>query len=147
MKGIDLLRSADEPSTIQQRHGEFARFILCCDEDGRDPFGIAECDVIAYLRWLYEQAKIEPSSVAHYVSAINTALRGLGVTQACDISTEAIQRILKARRGYQKTWKQAPALPRIAVPFDAIYDIAHDARRALERGITTVAKDCTAIMF
>ena len=146
-KGIDLLRSADEPSTIQQRKGKFTRFILLCDEDGRDAFQIDEYDVIAYLGWFYEETKIGPSSVAHYVSAINNTLRGLGVTPPCDISTAAIQRILKARREYQKMRKQAPALPRLAMPFDAIYEIAHAARRALDCGFTRVARDCTAIVF
>ena len=147
MKGIDLLRSADEPSTIQQRQGKFTRFILFCDEDGHDPFHIDECDVIAYLGWPYEEGKVGPSSVAHYVSAINTTLRAFGVTSPCNIYTAARQRILKARRGYQKMWKQAPALPQLAMPFDAIYDIAHAARRALDRGVTGVARDCTAIVF
>ena len=141
MKGIDLLRIADVPSTT------FTRFILFCDEDCRDRFHIDECDVIAYFGWLYEEAKVGPSSVAHYVSAINTTLRGLGVTPPCDISTAARQRILTARRGCQKMWKQALALPLLAMPFDAMYEIAHAARRALDRGVTGVARDCRAIVF
>ena len=145
--GLALLQAGDELSTMRGRQTKFLRFMLFCDEDGRDALQIDECDIIAYLGWLYEEGRVGSGSVAHYISAINTTLGALGIIPPADRSTSGKERILKARKGYQNRWIGTPAAPRVAMPFGAIFEIARSGIRALDHGVTGVARDCASIVF
>ena len=138
-KIVALLQAGDEQSTTRGGQTKFLRFMLFCDEDCRNALQIDECDIIAYLGKLYEEGRDGPSSVARYISAIDTTLGALGTTPPAERSTFARERILNAMKGYHKRWIGTPGAPRVATPFDAIFEIARAGIRAPDHGVIGVS--------
>lgn len=99
------------------------------------------------MGWLYGEGRVGPSSVPHHISAINTTLHALRIITPADRYTSARERTLKARKEYHKRWIGTPAAPRVAMQFEAIFEIAWTGIRALDHGVSGVARDGVSILF
>lgn len=102
---------------------------------------------MAYLGWLFDEGKVGPPSIAHYVSANNTTLRALGLPAPADESDAAADRIKKARNDYKKHCFRSAPPPRVVMAFHPIYDIAPLARSAINSGSIRTARDFECLVF
>jgi hypothetical protein len=60
-----------KPSTRKNRHLQWERWLVFCDEDGRSPMPATSRDVVAYIGWLCLHGRVSAASWPQYVAAIS----------------------------------------------------------------------------
>ena len=104
---VNLITSAQRPSTRQVYDNHWKRWSLWCEEHQVDPLNPTEVDVVNHLASLANRFKVSPSYVRVRRSAISSTLSSMGLT---DFSSSPF--ISKAVRGLSnlsvKTKKRTP---------------------------------------
>lgn len=127
--------------TWANKSSQVNKWLLFCDEDGRDPLPATEGDVLAYLGYLYLEGRIGPTSVRQYLSAVTR----FHETQGLEAPTRTPLVAAMVAAYIAKTDQDRPAvLKRIGIT-------AEIAAQIVEHGIKSddvaTVGNCAAVIF
>lgn len=127
--------------TWKNRTSQIRKWLMFCDEEGRDSLPAGEGDVIAYVGYLSLEGRVSPASVPQYLSAVSRFHEDAG--HDSPTKTRMISRLVKAYAN-RKDWGETTCDVRTGIGAPLV-------RRIVELGCVTQSVDlvraCAMVVF